>query len=416
MNNIENVVLYFPYKSAGGVSELFLNISKILADKYNVFIIDFEDGYMAKNLHLNSKLLTTLQINEIPLNNTVIIFQSIPFWNIINFDDFDERIKIIFWNLHPNNFYPKIISDVSNSRIKNILANSINWLSFLRRKKLSNTVKYLLEKDSIFFMDGENINRTYSYLKIFKNKRPLLPVIIPAREKVVRNLKENLTFAWIGRITDFKVHILIHLLERLNTIYKTEKVLFKIIGSGEEMKYLLNYINRFENLNFEILGECNKLDENQHLQDVDILFAMGMSALEGAARSIPTFLLDYSYKPITNKYKFIYSYENEEYNLGREINSNSFEDSCTLKSKIDFILSNYNFVSNKSYEWWKLNYSNLLIINKINNMLLENANATIGEIKHNKFHKVDFISFTIKKLISLFKSNRNINHAYFNQY
>ena len=66
MSKIQNIVFYFPYKAAGGVSELFLNVSEILVNKYNVFIIDFGDGYMAKNLKPNTKLITIDQIANLP--------------------------------------------------------------------------------------------------------------------------------------------------------------------------------------------------------------------------------------------------------------------------------------------------------------------------------------------------------------
>ena len=417
MSKIENIVFYFPYKAAGGVSELFLNVSEILVNKYNVFIIDFEDGYMAKNLKPNTKLITIDQIDNIPKKDTIFVFQSIPIWNIIDFQNFDNNFKIILWNLHPNNLYPKIISNITNSILKNIFAKSINWLSFLRIRKLKNTVDYLLENDSIFFMDGENINTTYNYLKIQNNKRPLVPVIIPERQKVLSTLNnETLIFAWIGRIADFKIHILIHLLERLNAIHFSKKVYFKVIGSGDEISFFQNSIVNFTNLNIILLGECTKIEENEHFQDVNILFAMGMSALEGAARSIPTFILDYSYKPISKIYKFIYSYENSEYNLGREINASSYENICSLQKKIYFVLNNYELVSQKNYEWWKLNYSNHIIYNILELNLLDNAKATFGEIKKRKYNKADKISLVIKKIISLFKKEASSRIAYFNQF
>ena len=143
---------------------------------------------------------------------------------------------------------------------------------------------------------------------------------------------------------------------------------------------------------------------------------MGMSALEGAARSIPTFILDYSYKPISKIYKFIYSYENSEYNLGREINASSYENICSLQKKIYFVLNNYDLVSQKNYEWWKLNYSNHIIYNILELNLLDNAKATFGEIKKRKYNKADKISIVIKKIISLFKKEASSRIAYFNQF
>ena len=49
----------FPEKKVGGVSILFLRISKNLSEKFfkKTYLIDFEDGYMARSLSEKDKLI-----------------------------------------------------------------------------------------------------------------------------------------------------------------------------------------------------------------------------------------------------------------------------------------------------------------------------------------------------------------------
>ena len=45
------IAFCFPYKGVGGVSLLFARVAAVIAknDKYEVFVIDYKDGYMAMN-------------------------------------------------------------------------------------------------------------------------------------------------------------------------------------------------------------------------------------------------------------------------------------------------------------------------------------------------------------------------------
>ena len=42
---IRNICFYFPYRSIGGVSSLFLNVANELSDKFNIYIISIHEYY-----------------------------------------------------------------------------------------------------------------------------------------------------------------------------------------------------------------------------------------------------------------------------------------------------------------------------------------------------------------------------------
>ena len=77
-------------------------------------------------------------------------------------------------------------------------------------------------------MDGENLTKTKELLDIKINNPLYLPLIIDNIENIKENYMPNddmLNCIWLGRIGDFKVHILLYTLKKLNAIvikYKKE--------------------------------------------------------------------------------------------------------------------------------------------------------------------------------------------------
>jgi glycosyltransferase involved in cell wall biosynthesis len=415
MSSIKNIIFYFPHKKIGGVSTLFLNASEILQKKFDIHIVDFNDGYMKNNLPNGVNFIDVENIDKYPIDS-IVIFQSFRFWNIRDFEKFDSRTKIIFWNLHPDNLYPYIFSNKSTS-FKSIIANLIKPLSFFRQKKIGNLITYLNKNGGIFFMDEENYLKTCSYFKTININENYLPVITKKNILVKKSNSDLNNFAWIGRICDFKVHILIHLLQRLNTIYALnyKKLNFYIVGDGEEMPLLKKEVLTLKNLNIEFLGEVDKDMENKIFsKNIDILFAMGMSALEGASRSIPTVLLDYSYKKIKNKYRFNLAFNSKKYTLAKEIKASNFEKVCTLNNLLMTIKNDYLSISNKSYLWWLHNYSGESFEKKINNIFKKNS-TSFEDLKDQKFNKVDLISFYLKNISKKLISEPKYE-SHFNQY
>jgi hypothetical protein len=141
---------------------------------------------------------------------------------------------------------------------------------------------------------------------------------------------------------------------------------------------------------------------------------MGMSALEGASRSIPTVLLDYSYKKIKNKYRFNLAFNSKKYTLAKEIKASNFEKVCTLNNLLMTIKNDYLSISNKSYLWWLHNYSGESFEKKINNIFKKNS-TSFEDLKDQKFNKVDLISFYLKNISKKLISEPKYE-SHFNQY
>lgn len=389
-----NIIFYFPYKKVGGVSILFLEIAKLLSNSFNVYLVDFLDGYMGSRIPPKTKHIH-FDNNEYYPNDSILVLQSTFIWRLKDLKKFPPTTKVLFWNLHPDNFSPLKFENDKN-KLRNI---KYSFFNFLLRYSYFYNKKYLdlLEKhNSIWFMDESNYNKTHQYYPNNKLSFNLLPCFFPSKKKIKNesNISFNkvLNFVTIGRLVDFKVHILNHLILRLNSI-SNYKFKLTIIGDGEEKQIVLDFINQID-LKYEIcfIDELNNTELGEYIYDnCDILFAMGLSSLEGASRRIPTILLDYSFNPLESNYRFKLIYEHQNYNLGTEINNIHFERYSTFEKKIGDILENYDLHSEKCYYYWLKNYSEETFL-KYFDIAISKTTLTIEDLYNNHFQNPDFIT------------------------
>ena len=84
------------------MSILFLRTAKELEDKFsiNTYLIDFEDGFMARNLNEKNKLISfeaskDLMLDQDKTNSSVIVLQSMTPWTIYKNIKLDNA-KVVF--------------------------------------------------------------------------------------------------------------------------------------------------------------------------------------------------------------------------------------------------------------------------------------------------------------------------------
>lgn len=398
-HNDRSIIFYFPYKGVGGVSVLFLRLGKLLANHRNVYYVDFADGYMAKRLPLNSKLIPFGSDTPYP-ENSIFVFQTVGPWNLIDSARFPADSKVIFWNLFPYNLNPNLFLGISGSWIKKCGARFANVFSLPRRWKLSALLALLVKRKSIMFMDGENL----STVERLFGTRLLNPIFLPVITDVPANKfwsfrgaeRERLRVAWVGRVEDFKVPILRHLIMRLEIASGEIPITLMVVGSGAALNEIKDISNTCSNLLFDFRGEVSPESlSNVLTEEVDILFAMGTSALEGAKYGVPTVLLDYSYKEISGLYRFRYIYTAREFTLGEEIGARHLEPRCTLTEIINVFNHRPNLVSEMSFNHWDLFHNPDRGCAQFLSAI-EQAEATVGELRELNLFTADIASRTIK--------------------
>jgi len=401
--NKKNLYFFFPYRGVGGVPILFLRLANYIAklNLYNIYLIDYEDGYMAKNYDKNANIqfIDYDVKNEINFkSDDIVVFQSMPLWGMPQNLVFNDKTKLIYWNLHPYNMFgyaSSIGRKIKNKIFQKIAILVFRYLIYLKDRK---AIKIFDHKKSIFFMDGENFEQTEKYLNIKLKNKLFLPLIIDDIENIkikYRPKQDELNCIWIGRIGDFKVHILLYTLKKLNDIaIKTDKkIIFNIIGTGEYLDYLKKEVELLNNIKVEYIGYVRPENLKEYLYNIDISFAMGTAALDCAKYGLPTILLDFSYEDIQKEYKFDWLYNTKNYTLGREINETSYiEENNSLENMLNNLSIDYELVSKKSFEYIENNFDIEItatkFINLINNSQLLYTDLDKGYFNMNIFHKL----------------------------
>jgi len=368
-----NICFFFPYKEVSGVPVLFYRIANKLAQEdvsNRIFIIDYIDGAMAKNIIELPNLVLLPFLDGIiltPPEDSILVMQSILPYAIRPELKIKSSTRIVFWNLHPYNLVPNFIP-VTNA---NLIVHKYFWVySFLARyifsKKIKNLTRFVdnaIDKNGLWFMDKPNLDSTRRHLSKRFLQGEFLPVPVPGSTKLKVHselVDKQITFTWIGRLCDFKSHILIYTINRLSILAKRNKIdiRFLIVGDGpfrSNIEKLDVNNNRFK---LELRGSVSPdVLDNFLLSNTDVLVAMGTSALEGAKLGIPTILLDMSYHPVKGDYRFRWLFDTKDFDLGHDITHSDFEnDNCSLDFMIKELRVNYYGISTKTLRYFEENH------------------------------------------------------------
>lgn len=411
MNRDRSLVFYFPYRGIGGVSALFLRIAEVLKSDFLIYLADFSDGYMAKNLPDGVTLIAIDDNPQFPAESTF-IFQSFLPWRFPFLSKVDPGSRVLFWGLHPQNFDPQIFNEHHPRPLVLRCAKVINRSAIWRRVKLARFVRHLQERHAIVFMGRENVEATEKYLKFPIQSPDYLPVPIPAVPviKAIPEFPKILECAWIGRICDFKFRILEHIVYRLAKAAEIiGPIRLTIVGDGEFKSYLEEAAGHVATGRFsvEFRGEMPLSAVPCYLaEEVDILFAMGTSALEGARVGVPVFLADFSYEEISRIYCFRPLYDSIGLSLGEEITERHYEAASSLEASLQAVIEDYPSYSRAIYDYWRDNFEIGSAVSKLR-QYLEGTTATFGEIERLSFFEADVLGRVLRSGMSLFRKDLN---------
>lgn len=381
------IVFCFPYRGAGGVSNQFLRLAEEIASRGNrkVFVVDYYDGFMAKNIkNKNVYLIEYNDNHDVVINkNSIVIFQVMTPWSIFPSLKIDKESRVLFWHCHPNNLIPSIpfyTGVASNSVFRSFV------FIFLHKywKTLKIFHKLLIKNNALIYIDGVNADSTNIFLNVTDPKRKIIPIPIPTssknileKHKLINKEMKNIRFCWVGRIADFKYPILLYSLVKLNAISSKYVSSFEvdIIGDGEYLDFLKSDVTDLPNIKVNFLGELSRESVNEYLMCTpDVMLAMGTSAVEGASIGLPVILLNFSYSKVDEGYVYNFLHrDNPEASVGQVIdNKNLQPNNTSLENCINEVLDNYEALSIESKNYADSVHS----LNKITDMLLEQLTKT----------------------------------------
>ena len=218
---MKNIIFFFPYRGVAGVSVQFLEIAnsiKNIYKQYNVFMVDYKDGYMAQNKG-ELDLIPTIEGKKtiIPVDSLLVMQAMPPFSMFSKNLVIPHKTKLFFWGLHQGNLSVLGSRDICYNNWQIFKKCFFHVIFIFKKKKLRTLLKLAIRSRSIVFMDDEVRAINCNNLNISPCGK-LLPVPINLNDIHRRRdhtLDPNsLNIAWLGRIDDMKTNILIHSLER----------------------------------------------------------------------------------------------------------------------------------------------------------------------------------------------------------
>ncbi|WP_151837587.1 glycosyltransferase [Acinetobacter ursingii] len=379
------IYFFYPSNMMGGAEYLMVNTANLLKDAgVDVGVVDYSDGWVSSNINDASiKKIFIIKNEKIQLSEKDILITTASYlYKLDNYFSMSDT-RVLFWVVQPYNVVLGLPSFFAKNKLYKLIG-----LKYISKKIISHkkNLEFILDKKGIVSMDSECdriINLNYGL-----NYNNFLPIFVGDNKfkRKDESIKENdaIKIVWLGRIDlEFKIHILKKVLLDLNLIKNEfDKIfIFNIIGNGPGLENLKLFVK--ENLNFDVnfLGELKDNELNFILEQSDIGFAMGTSALDIAAKKIPTILLDFSYEEVSH-YNYRWIFETEGYILGRDIKLLSNFDMDSMKSlRVIFHELNKNQIkfSELCFNYVYINHSSQNTLLQLSEYLV-NTELTIKDI------------------------------------
>lgn len=368
---IRRIVFFFPYHGVGGVPVLFLRIATALLELYpelHISLIDYPDGYMARNrADQRLELLPYTKGNTVRIpDDAVFVLQSMPLWRLPREISFGEGTRLLLWHLHPFNISPGV--HWFNRDWDGFSLNLILRKMFFagQRRQFRRFVEECHSRRGLIFMDRSTLDG----LRLTTAARIDDPVFVPVpcgaplfgpSERTPS--ADPLRCAWVGRLEDFKIPILAYTLERTAAYAsaRNRQVIFHVVGSGQQEGEIAALGQRLKSSGCSVVCHGSMTTEQLDVfldTDVDLLFAMGTAALEGAKLGIPVVLLDFSYNTLRGDYEYRFLFDTVEYSLGSLITDVHYRlGNTSLESMLDELDCHYEELSEKTISYFRDNHS-----------------------------------------------------------
>lgn len=391
---MKSLSFFFPYKVVSGCPVLFLNIARKMAslysDEYKVYLVDYEDGYMAQNIKddKNISLIPFKDGERCLIDTDYIIMQAyLPDAIRPEFTPGKET-KVLMWVLHAWNFFPIVFPlNFFRSFIEgheDLYCKILRILYPRVLKKNGTFLQTLHDAGAVAFMDKPTLNTTERALyKEITN--PLMIAIAssdPSGEKYSKGHDTNtLHLGWVGRLCDFKIHILNYSMKKAHEYADKNQrnVVFHVVGNGE-LEHIL-YNDESDYFKIDRVGIIRKEELDRYMfETFDINFAMGTSVIESAKLGIPTVKVDTSYIPIDGDYVFRWFHEIDGFDVGHRITEDDFQEgNCSFDRIINEYEKQGEQLGEKDYDYYANHFSLAVVSEKLNNSL-ENVNIRWSEI------------------------------------
>jgi hypothetical protein len=343
---VKGVAFVYPTRMLGGAELLFIRVAKHLALDHSirVGVVDYSDGFIARQLVGSPVEIIpfTEQTRLEGFSHVVAPPTMLPLLDEQISVDGDARL--LLWLLHPLNFLELFPGHSRTITLPIAWIKRLLYLYNLEYLRFRRKVQRLSNLNAIVYMDEENWRVNRYLFDLPTSAKRYLPVPIPNAEKPTTDkVKElsgrSLDLVWLGRLANFKVTALNHIIQEADkhTRLHQRDLTIHVIGTGPSADKL--YKPLYAKL--KSVGVLQGKELYDYLREkTSILFAMGTSSLEGGQMGLPTVLVDASYTPFPSNYRFRWLHQTRDFTLGRVLSLDP--DTSTFDgSSFDEIVNEY---------------------------------------------------------------------------
>lgn len=283
-----------------GLPKLIIMCVKALSTNNNVVLISQKTSLVYKVL--NDEKILFDHIDENKIEETKLISSNdiliVPALNkkLFILDKFNP--KILLWQIYP--------SICCSNKIKKLL------LKFQFKK--------ILKENGFISMDITCLNTISNELGLDFSKSKIVPMPIDHHEykySIQKSKVESkqINISYLGRAVIWKIQPLIRLLKDIHNLNDFDFIIHIFTDNSKIMNDLISpYITyNCKAIYYEGLYGDSLLNK---LKNVDLHYAMGISAVEGSSLGIPTLVAPLSYNEIKDGYKYHWIYEDIEHYAG----------------------------------------------------------------------------------------------------
>lgn len=293
---------WLPAYNVGGGTFLLYQLAEFISTNTTLktYYVDYENGYPHS---LASKESNVIFLNfkdgdnELPIKEPVILITNTTRASQIT--NMHPESKLVFW--HYETF-----------------RNA--WESVFFFNETPSLFKLMRDGHAIFYHDWSgkmSMNMQCKSVQ-FDNKDYMQVFLEPLKNVRCPELVDSgaINAGWVGRLGHDKINALYNMIERFADVKTPNKKRLFIVGDGPNRNDVENFCMKFAgDIEFTFTGTIPHEDLPQYLQDnVDVLFAVGTSVIEGARLKLPSVILMVS--PIHYEMNsFIWLYDTKEYGV-----------------------------------------------------------------------------------------------------
>lgn len=296
-----SVCFWLPTKPVGGGPAVMCEMISALIEhtELKIYFVDYADGY-AHVLLGNEPRVQFINYDEkasqLPIPEPVVVFTNST--RVIQLKNMNMNSKVVFWHWE---------------------TVPCAWQIVLLLGETKRLMRLIRKHNAMLFHDCAAWDVVSRQVSVPFDKN-LLPVYTPCKSKVLAGgllHPDEITIGWVGRFAVDKANSIYNIIDNF-VQYKTEKhKRLILVGDGIKRSEVESYVKEsYPEQDIQFIGTIpNEWLAEYLIHNVDVLFAMGTSILDGAASKLPAAVVSLSDKRYTDDF-FVWLYDSVDYCLG----------------------------------------------------------------------------------------------------